>query len=398
MNVLLTGGAGFIGSHVVRALTAAGHRCVVVDDLSNGHAQAIAGVELIVGDVGDSALLEGALREHRIEAVIHLAAFIEVGQSVREPGAYFRNNTANGLVLLEAMRKVGVARLVFSSTAAVYGMPPVVPIPEDSPLAPINPYGASKLCVEYMLRAYAEAHGLGVVSLRYFNVAGADPGGGIGEAHSPETHLIPLVLQVAMGQREKVSIFGDDYDTPDGTCVRDYIHVCDLADAHVLAATTAETGRVKVYNLGNGEGFSVKQVVQTCREVSSRPIAAELAPRRPGDPARLVASSLRAHQDLGWRPRFPNLTDIITHAWNWHQSHPRGYDDAGTRRRGEGDLHVENFPTISLTNPPVVRRIVELGVACSHGARFACDVAGQWIGQSWPPIQASEQDPSHDMQ
>jgi len=325
MNVLLTGGAGYVGSHVVRALSAAGHRCVVVDDLSNGHAQAIAGVELIVGDVGDSRVLEAALRAHRIEAVIHLAAFIEVGQSVRDPGAYFRNNTANGLVLLEAMRKVGVGRLVFSSTAAVYGMPSAVPIPEDSPLCPINPYGASKLCVEYMLRAYAEAHGMGVVSLRYFNVAGADPDGGIGEAHSPETHLIPLVLQVAMGQREKVLMFGDDYDTPDGTCVRDYIHVCDLADAHVLAAAEAQTGRVKVYNLGNGEGFSVRQVVQTCREVSGCSIQADLAPRRPGDPARLVASSLRAQQELGWRPRFANLNEIIAHAWAWHREHPRGY-------------------------------------------------------------------------
>ena len=326
MNVLLTGGAGYIGSHVVRALTAAGHVCVVYDDLSNGHAQAVAGVKLIVGDVGDSRALEAALREHRIEAVIHLAAFIEVGQSVREPGIYFRNNTVNGLVLLEAMRSAGVARLVFSSTAAVYGMPPVVPIPEDSPLRPINPYGASKLCVEYMLQAYAEAHGMGVVSLRYFNVAGAHPGGGIGEAHSPESHLIPLVLQVALGQRERIMMFGDDYDTPDGTCIRDYIHVCDLADAHVLAATAAQPGRVKVYNLGNGEGFSVKQVVQTCRDVTGNAIPAQLAPRRAGDPARLVASSLRAQRELGWQPKFPALTTIVTHAWNWHRSHPRGYE------------------------------------------------------------------------
>ena len=325
MNVLLTGGAGYIGSHVVRALGAAGHGCVVVDDLSNGHAQAVAGVPLIVGDVGDSRRMEAVLREHRIEAVIHLAAFIEVGQSVRDPGAYFRNNTANGLALLEAMRNAGVARLVFSSTAAVYGMPPVTPIVEDSPLCPINPYGASKLCMEYMLQAYAAAYGMGVVSLRYFNVAGAHPDGDIGEAHSPETHLIPLVLEAAMGRRERVMMFGDDYDTPDGTCVRDYIHVCDLADAHVLAVTAAQAGRVKVYNLGNGEGFSVRQVVQTCREVTGRPIAAELAPRRVGDPARLVASSLRAKQELGWRPRFPDLKDMVRHAWMWHRAHPRGY-------------------------------------------------------------------------
>ncbi|MCL2700129.1 MAG: UDP-glucose 4-epimerase GalE [Phycisphaerae bacterium] len=325
MNVLLTGGAGYIGSHVVRALAEAGHCCVVYDNLSNGHAQAVAGTKLIVGDVGDSRTLEATLRENGIEAVIHLAAFIEVAQSVREPGMYFRNNTTNGLVLLEAMRAVGVRRLVFSSTAAVYGMPPVVPIPEDSPLRPINPYGASKLCVEYMLQAYAAAHGMGFVSLRYFNVAGAHPGGEIGEAHSPESHLVPLVLQVALGQRERVMMFGDDYDTPDGTCVRDYIHVCDLADAHVLAVDATEPGAAKVYNLGNGEGFSVRQVIQTCREVAAHSIPADLAPRRAGDPARLVASSLRAQQELGWRPKFPHLKDIVTHAWNWHRAHPRGY-------------------------------------------------------------------------
>jgi len=327
MNVLLTGGAGYIGSHVARALAAVGHGCVVLDDLSNGHAQAIAGVPLVVGDVGDSSTVEKVLHEHRIEAVIHLAAFIEVGQSVREPGRFFRNNTLNGLVLLEAMRQAGVSRLVFSSTAAVYGIPPVVPIHEESPLCPINPYGASKLCVEYMLQAYAAAHGMGFVSLRYFNVAGAHPDGDIGEAHSPETHLVPLVLQVALGQREGVTIFGDDYDTPDGTCIRDYIHVCDLADAHALAVAAAEPGLVKVYNLGNGEGFSVRQVVQAAREVTGHSIPTSPGPRRAGDPARLVAQSLRAKRELGWSPKLPHLTDIIHHAWTWHRTHPRGYEN-----------------------------------------------------------------------
>jgi len=325
MNVLLTGGAGFIGSHVVRALANAGHTCVVYDNLAKGHAPAVTDADLIVADVADQQSLEVALRENQIDAVIHLAAFIEVAESVVEPGKYFRNNTVIGLTLLEAMRNTGVKRLVFSSTAAVYGIPQSVPIREDAVLAPINPYGASKLCVEYMLQGYAKAYDIGVVALRYFNVAGAHPDGDIGEAHNPESHLIPLILKVALGQRQSIRICGTDYDTPDGTCIRDYIHVCDLADAHVLACKAAKPGQVKVYNLGNGEGFSVKQVIQTCREVSGHHIAAEDAPRRLGDPARLVAASTRAQQELGWEPKFPYLKEIIGHAWNWHKSHPNGY-------------------------------------------------------------------------
>jgi len=326
MNVLLTGGAGYIGSHVVRALAGAGHRCVVYDNLVNGHAAAVEDTELAVADVADGEALRIAMREHEIDAVIHLAAFIEAGESVAKPDKYFRNNTIIGLTLLDAMRDCGVGRMVFSSTAAVYGTPERVPIQEDDRLDPINPYGASKLCVEFMLRAYARAYDMGFVALRYFNVAGAHPDGDIGEAHSPETHLVPLVLQVPLGLRDDIKIFGDDYDTPDGTCIRDYIHVCDLADAHVLALGAGEAGCVKVYNLGNGEGFSVKEVIETCREVADHPIPAEIQARRPGDPDRLVAASQRAMDELGWQPKMPYLKEIVGHAWAWHVKYPEGYD------------------------------------------------------------------------
>ncbi len=327
MNVLLTGGAGYIGSHVVRALQAAGHTCIVYDSLVKGHADSLQ-ADLIVADVGDGEALRVALRENHIDTVIHLAAFIEAGESVNDPAKYFQNNTIIGMTLLEAMRDTGVKRLVFSSTAAVYGQPDRVPIEENEPLAPINPYGASKLCVEFMLRAYAGAYGMSFVALRYFNVAGAHPDGDIGEDHTPETHLIPLVLQVPMGRRAGIKMFGIDYATPDGTCIRDYIHVCDLAEAHVLAAATLEEpGQCRVYNLGNGEGFSVKQVIDTCREVTGFDIPAEIAPRRPGDPASLVASSKRAMAELGWKPKYPHLKTIIQHAWAWHKNNPDGYAD-----------------------------------------------------------------------
>ena len=330
MNVLLTGGAGYIGSHVLRALSSEGHRCVVYDNLRKGHHAAVGDAPLVQADVGDAAALRQALRDHAIDAVVHLAAYIEAGESVEKPGKYFQNNMGIGLTLLEALRDVGVGLLVFSSTAAVYGQPRRVPISEDERLDPVNPYGASKLCVEFMLRAYAAAHGLGAVSLRYFNVAGADPAGDIGEDHSPETHLIPLVLQVPLGRREQVSIFGTDYDTPDGTCVRDYIHVCDLAAAHVLALRAIEPGRANAYNLGNGAGFSVREVIDTCRAVTGHAIPAEEAPRRPGDPPRLVASSERAKADLRWRPERARLETIVADAWRWHQGHPNGY---GERRK-----------------------------------------------------------------
>ena len=327
MNVLLTGGAGYIGSHLVRALASAGHTPVALDNLSKGHRAAVGDAAFIEGDVADRETLVAALLEHEIDAVIHLAAFIEAGESVVQPEKYFRNNTLNGLTLLEAMRDAGVGRMVFSSTAAVYGTPERVPIEEADRLEPINPYGASKLCVEYVLRAYARAYGMGFASLRYFNVAGAEPGGEIGEDHDPESHLIPLVLQVAAGRREDIKIFGDDYDTPDGTCIRDYIHVCDLADAHVLALAALRAREAKAYNLGNGAGFSVKEVIETCREVTARAIPADVAPRRPGDPARLIASSQRAREELGWRPRYPDLRTLVADAWRWHSGNPDGYAD-----------------------------------------------------------------------
>ena len=326
MNVLLTGGAGFIGSHVLRALAAAGHTCVVYDDLSSGHAAAVGDHKLIVADITDGQELRAAMRENNIDTVIHFAALIEAGESVAKPGAYFRNNALGTLELLESMCECDVGRMVFSSTAAVYGTPDRIPIEEDDPLRPINPYGLSKLCAELMLRGYAQGYGMGFVSLRYFNVAGADPAGDVGEDHDPETHLIPLVLQVATGKRDKINIFGDDYDTPDGTCIRDYIHVCDLADAHVLAAGAVQDGSAKVYNLGNGDGFSVREVIETCREVTGREIPADVAARRAGDPSRLVASSRRATAELGWRPKYPELKTIVSHAWKWHNSHPDGYD------------------------------------------------------------------------
>ena len=326
MNVLLTGGAGYIGSHVVRQLEAFGHSCVVYDNLCKGHRAAVEGTTLIEADVCDKAALIDAMHEHKIDAVIHLAAFIEAGESVAKPEKYFQNNTIIGLALLEAMRECGVKRLVFSSTAAVYGTPTRIPIEETDRLEPINPYGASKLCVELMLRGYATAYDMGFVALRYFNVAGAHPSGKIGENHLPETHLIPLILQVALGKRDSIKIFGGDYDTPDGTCVRDYIHVCDLSDAHVLALDAIEPGKVKVYNLGNGKGFSVREVIDTCREVTSHAIPAEDSPRRFGDPSQLVASSAKAIAELKWAPKFPELKTIVEHAWNWHQSHPNGYE------------------------------------------------------------------------
>ncbi len=325
MNVLVTGGAGYIGSHLLRALESAGHTPIVYDNLTKGHRQSVADAKLIVGDITDGRKLRSAMDENKIELVIHLAALADVADSIEKPDEYFRCNTIGTMTLLEAMRDCGAERMVFSSTAAVYGRPKRTSIEENDPFDPINPYGASKVCTELMLRAYAEAYGLGSVSLRYFNVAGADPTGEIGEDHDPETHLVPLILQVALGTRQKVRIFGDDYDTPDGTCIRDYIHVCDLAQAHIAAVEAIEPARTKVYNLGNGEGFSVKQVIAAARRVTGHDIPAEVAPRRPGDPPRLVASWKRAAAELGWCPKYPQLETIISHAWAWHEAHPTGY-------------------------------------------------------------------------
>jgi UDP-glucose 4-epimerase len=271
------------------------------------------------------AALEAALAERAIEAVVHFAAFTYVGESVDEPERYYQNNLVSTLGLLGAMRRAGVARIVFSSTAATYGTPQRVPIAEDDPQQPINPYGRAKLAVEWALTDYAAAYGLAYASLRYFNAAGASPEGDLGEDHDPETHLVPLVLQVALGQRPQIDIFGTDYPTPDGTCVRDYIHVVDLAEAHLLALERLESGRGQVYNLGNGHGYSVRQVIEACQQVSGRKIDQREAPRRAGDPPVLVASSERAMRELGWKPRFADLRSIVETAWRWHQAHPHGY-------------------------------------------------------------------------
>ncbi|MEU2851222.1 UDP-glucose 4-epimerase GalE [Streptomyces syringium] len=309
---LVTGGAGYVGSVVAAHLLAAGHAVTVLDDLSTGHRDGVPdGARFIEGRVQDAARwLDGSY-----DAVLHFAAFSQVGESVARPDAYWRNNVGGTVELLAAMRDTGVRTLVFSSTAATYGEPATVPIPEDAPTAPTNPYGATKLAVDHMISGECAAHGLAAVSLRYFNVAGAH--GSHGERHTPESHLIPLVLQVARGERETISVYGDDYPTPDGTCVRDYIHVADLAEAHLLALDAARPGEHLICNLGNGNGFSVHEVIDTVRKVTGHPVPHVVAARRPGDPAVLVASAERAHDRLGWRPTRTDLARIVTDAWEF---------------------------------------------------------------------------------
>jgi UDP-glucose 4-epimerase len=315
VKLLVTGGAGYIGSVVTTLLLDAGHEVVVLDDLSTGHESAVpAGARFVRGRVHD---VIGDVLTPDFDGVLHFAAFIAAGESVREPAKYWGNNLAGSLRLLDAMRAAGVGRLVFSSTANVYGDPDAVPIPETAATRPPNPYAGSKLAVDHAMTGYAAAYGLAAVSLRYFNVAGAhvSTAGLIGERHDPETHLIPIALRVAAGQLEKLQLFGDDYPTPDGTCVRDYIHVSDLAAAHLLALDTMANGSHRVYNLGNGNGFSNRQVVDVVREVTGHPIPTEIAPRRDGDPAALVASAEKARRELGWRPAKPTLAEMVTDAW-----------------------------------------------------------------------------------
>jgi UDP-glucose 4-epimerase len=323
-TILVTGGAGYIGSHAVLALKRAGYGVVVLDNLVYGHqdlVEKVLQVELIVGDINDRRLLDELFASHNITAVMHFSAYAYVGESVTEPGKYYRNNFVGTLTLLEAMLAASVKQFVFSSTCATYGVPKGVPIFEDHPQNPINPYGATKLMVERVLADFDVAYGLKSLCFRYFNAAGADPTGLLGEDHSPETHLIPLVLMTALGKRESVSIFGTDYPTPDGTCIRDYIHVTDLADAHVLGLEyLLQGGDTGVFNLGNGNGFSVKQVIDTARMVTNRDIKVVESDRRPGDPPILVGSSDKVKRILGWEPRFPALQDIVTHAWQWHQN------------------------------------------------------------------------------
>ncbi len=327
MRILVTGGAGYIGSHAVMFFLSRGHDVWVYDNLSMGHRAAVPAERLLVGDLAEAARLDNAFVMHRIEAVVHFAAFAFVGESVKEPAKYYQNNLVNTLQLLDACRRHKVTRFVFSSTCATYGVPLKVPITEDEKQQPINPYGNTKLAVEWALADFAAAYQWGYAALRYFNASGASPDGTIGEDHDPETHLIPLVIQAALGLRPAIEIFGTDYPTPDGTCIRDYIHVDDLAEAHLLALEALQPGKELKYNLGTGHGYSVREVIRVVEEVSGRKVPVKESPRRPGDPPVLVAASEKAQRELGWKPRYADLRPIIETAWNWHRTHPKGYDD-----------------------------------------------------------------------
>lgn len=316
--ILVTGGAGYIGSHTVKELRKRGYKVLVYDNLSTGHQWAVRKDELIKGELGDQALIQHILHEKKPLAVMHFAASALVGESIEKPEFYFRNNVINTLNLLETMLTSGVKYLVFSSTAAVYANPHQIPIAENHPLDPANPYGEGKAFVDKALRWYEEAHDLRYISLRYFNAAGADPEGELGEVHDPETHLIPRILEVAAGKRSCIEIYGTDYDTPDGTCIRDYIHVTDLAQAHILALEALLNGHTsRIYNLGNQKGFSVKEVVEVARRVTSHAVPTKESPRRPGDPSVLVAGSERIKKELDWRPQYNDMTTIIETAWRW---------------------------------------------------------------------------------
>ncbi|MEN6373096.1 MAG: UDP-glucose 4-epimerase GalE [Armatimonadota bacterium] len=328
MAILVTGGLGYVGSHAVKHLMGHGRQVVCLDDLSFGHTKASSGSETVIGSIGDAGLLKKVFAKYPIDAVMHFAAFADVGESVKDPQKYYINNIQNSITLVQEMLAAGVKRMIFSSTAAVFGEPEAVPIPEDHPKNPTNPYGRSKLMLEHILTEYDHAYGLKWTALRYFNASGADPSGAIGEDHKPEHHLIPLVLDVALGKRDNIAIFGTDWPTPDGTCIRDYVHVTDLAQAHLLALEALESGASSdVYNMGNGSGYSVKEVITVAEEVTGKKIAAVDAPRRAGDPARLVASSDKIKKQLGWRPEYAELRTIIETAWQWHKNHPDGFGD-----------------------------------------------------------------------
>lgn len=323
MNFLVVGGAGYIGSHMVKQLLRAGHDLVVADNFSTGYRSALTGGKLVELDINDAQALDDVFASQHFDAVFHFASFIQVGESVTEPGKYYQNNLAATLTLLQAMVRAKVKHFIFSSTAAVYGNPEYVPIDEAHPKAAINPYGRSKWMVEQMLEDFDRAYGLKAVCLRYFNAAGADPEGQLGERHEPETHLLPLILQAASGRRASITVYGRDYDTPDGTCVRDYVHVADLVAAHALALDYLRDGGASTaFNLGSGAGFSVQQVIDAARRVTGQDICVSEAPRRAGDPPRLVADPQRAYTVLGWRPQFASLEQIVTDAWSWEKKHP----------------------------------------------------------------------------
>jgi UDP-glucose-4-epimerase GalE len=327
MRVLLTGGAGYVGSHAGRILRAAGHEAWAYDNLTYGHRAAVPDGWLIEGDLTDRPRLEAALRAQRIEAVMHFAAFCYVGESVTDPARYYQNNVVGTLSLLDAMRAADVRRIVFSSTCATYGEPETTPITESEKQQPINPYGFTKLAIEHALADYARAYGFGYAALRYFNASGAAEDGTIGEDHDPETHLIPLVLQVALGQRPEILVFGDDYPTPDGTCIRDYVHVDDLATAHLAALERLAPGIELKLNLGTGRGASVREVIEACRQATGHPIPERIVARRPGDPPLLVADAALARRTLAWEPRYAGIAPIVASAWRWHRTHPAGFGD-----------------------------------------------------------------------
>ncbi len=322
MKVLVVGGAGYIGSHMVKMLAKAGHDVVTLDNLSNGYRDAVRYGDFVEGDIADSALLNKLFTDNSFDGVMHFASYIQVGESVEKPSMYYRNNVTNTQVLLDAMIENDVKSFIFSSTAATFGEPEYTPIDEKHPQKPINPYGHSKLMVEQILSDFDHAYGLKSVSLRYFNAAGADPDGELGERHIPETHLIPLVLQAASGRRDCITVFGDDYDTPDGTCVRDYIHINDLCSAHLLGLEhLVAGGESRAYNMGNGQGYSIKEVIDAAKKVTGTDFEVKSGKRRDGDPARLVADSTRLQKELGWKPEFTDLETIIQHAWEWEQKY-----------------------------------------------------------------------------
>jgi UDP-glucose 4-epimerase len=326
MAILVTGGLGYVGSHAVKALMDSGREVVSFDNMLFGHREASSGSHIVIGDLLDIEALRAAFSKYHIDSVMHFAALADVGDSVAQPHRYYSTNVTGSLNLLQVMLEHDVKKLIFSSTAAVFGEPQVLPIPEDHPKDPTNPYGRTKLMFEEILAECEVAYGIHWVALRYFNASGADPSGLIGEDHTPEHHLIPLILQVALGQRESITVFGEDWNTPDGTCLRDYVHVTDLAQAHMLALQHLENGGGSaVYNMGNGNGQSVKEVIQMAREITGDDVPAIAGPRRAGDPARLVASSDKIKRELGWKPQFAELTTIMQTAWDWHKAHPNGY-------------------------------------------------------------------------
>ncbi len=329
MRVLVTGGAGYIGSHAVRELIDRGHEVIVLDNLMTGHRAAVnAKATFIEGNIGDFAIVSGVFNTYEIDAVMHFAAHIEVNESTLDPAKYYENNVVNSIRLLQAMKANNLRKIIFSSTAAIYGNPKEIPITEAAEIRPVNPYGRTKMMVEAIIHDFCAAYGMGYVIMRYFNVAGASPDATLGEAHEPESHLIPRILKAALNTAAEAKIFGTDYNTPDGTCIRDYIHVMDLANAHVLALEDMSPHQGVIYNIGSESGFSVREVFKACEEVSGKKITIKEETRRAGDPAILVASSRKIKSSLGWVPKYPSLKEIINHAWQWHATHPNGYDSS----------------------------------------------------------------------